>query len=394
MSLFKPPPKPATPLAHHRALSPTAAVKVSPICLGGISFGNEWSELFGVSEDPFALLEEFYAQGGNFIDTANVYNSEESEKHIGAWMEARGVRDQMVIATKYTAHYRSWNRENEPMQSNFIGNSAKSMFVSVRDSLRKLRTDYIDVLYVHWWDFHTSVEEVMLHLHSYVMSKQVLYLGVSDTPAWIVVKANEFARKNGLTPFSIYQGKWNAAFRDMEAEIIPMCEDQGMAIVSWAALGGGLLLSSQQRKEREEKLAGQKSFYEIGPHELAISEALEKVAAAKETTVQAVALAYLFHQSTYVVPIVGVQTTDHVKVMNDAITVKLSPEEIQSIQDAAPFNPLFPMNFLFDCKGGKGYTTRLTPADHAQYRMGAWIDAPSKQPTYPDSKQLPLSSTQ
>ncbi|RDW63099.1 uncharacterized protein DSM5745_10210 [Aspergillus mulundensis] len=386
MSFFNPPPKPATPLAYHRALSPTASVKVSPICLGGISFGNEWSELFGVSEDPFALLDEFYAQGGNFIDTANVYNSEESEKHIGAWMEARGVRDQMVIATKYTAQYRSWNRENEPMQSNFVGNSAKSMFVSVRDSLRKLRTDYIDVLYVHWWDFHTSVEEVMIHLHSYVMSKQVLYLGVSDTPAWVVVKANEFARKNGLTPFSIYQGKWNAAFRDMEAEIIPMCEDQGMAVVPWAALGGGLLLSSQQRKEREEKLAGQKSFYEIGPHELAVSEALEKVAAAKGSTVQAIALAYLFHQSTYVVPIVGVQTTDHVKVMNDAITVKLSPEEVRSIQEAAPFNPLFPMNFLFDCKDGKGYSTRLTPADHAMYRMGAWIDAPAKQPTYPGSK--------
>lgn len=142
----------------------------------------------------------------------------------------------------------------------------------------------------------------MLHLHSYVMSKQVLYLGVSDTPAWVVVKANEcmscaaldlmltsaVARKNGLTPFSIYQGRWNAAFRDMEAELIPMSEDQGMAIVPWAALGGGLLLSSQQRKEREEKLAGQKSFYEVGPHELGVSDALEKVAIAKESTVQAV----------------------------------------------------------------------------------------------------------
>lgn len=80
------------------------------------------------------------------------------------------------------------------------------------------------------------------------------------------------------------------------------------------------------------------------------------------------------------VPIVGVQTIDHVKAMNDAISVKLSPEEIQSIQDAAPFNPLFPMNFLFSCKDGNGYSTRLTPADHAQYRMGAWIDAPAKQP--------------
>ncbi|KAI9369680.1 NADP-dependent oxidoreductase domain-containing protein [Aspergillus egyptiacus] len=384
MSLFQPPPKPTSPLAHHRILSPTASVKVSPLCLGGISLGNEWSELFGTSVDPFALLDEFYAQGGNFIDTANVYNDEKSEAHIGAWMHERGLRDQMVVATKFSSGYRGHNRAREPLQSNFAGNSAKSMFLSVRDSLRKLRTEYIDVLYVHWWDFATSVEELMIHLHSYVVAKQVLYLGVSDTPAWVVVKANEFARKNGLTPFSIYQGKWNAAFRDMEAEIIPMCEDQGMAIVPWAALGGGLLLSVAQRREREEKLAGQKSFYEIGERELAVSEALEKVADAKRTTVQAVALAYLYHQSTYVIPIVGVQTIDQVKAMNDAVTVRLSKDEIQAIQDAAPFNPLFPMNFLYDCKDGKGYSTRLTPADHMQYRMWAHIDAPPKQPTYND----------
>ncbi|KAL2817941.1 NADP-dependent oxidoreductase domain-containing protein [Aspergillus cavernicola] len=382
MSLFQPPPKPESPLAYHRILSPTASVKVSPICLGGISFGNEWSELFGVSEEPFKLLDEFFKLGGNFIDTANTYNNEKSEAHIGAWMKDRGVRDQMVIATKYSAGYRGYNRENEPMQANFTGNSAKSMHISIRDSLRKLDTDYIDILYVHWWDFATSVEEVMMHLHSYVMSKQVLYLGVSDTPAWVVVKANEFARKNGLTPFSIYQGRWNAAFRDMEAEIIPMCEDQGMAVVPWAALGGGLILSSEQRREREEKLAGQKSFYELGAHEIAVSNALERIAVAKKSTVQAIALAYLFHQSTYVIPIVGVQTTDHVKSMNDAITIKLSPEEIRSIHDAAPFHPLFPINFLFDCEGGKGYNTRLTAADNVPYRMAAWIDAPAKNCGY------------
>jgi aryl-alcohol dehydrogenase-like predicted oxidoreductase len=151
MSLFQPPPKPTTPLGYHRVLSPTASVKVSPICLGGISLGNEWSELFGNSEDPFKLLDEFFALGGNFIDTANTYNNESSEKHIGGWMESRGVRDQIVLATKYSAGYRGYNRENEPMQTNFTGNSAKSLHVSVRDSLRKLRTDYIDILYVHWY---------------------------------------------------------------------------------------------------------------------------------------------------------------------------------------------------------------------------------------------------
>jgi len=150
MSFFELPPKPTSPLGYHRVLSPTASVKVSPICLGGISIGNEWSELFGESEDADMLLDEFYKLGGNFIDTSNTYNAESSERLIGAWMKKRGVRDQMVIATKYSAGYRAYKRDEEPLQSNFTGNSAKSMFISVRDSLRKLETDYIDILYVHW----------------------------------------------------------------------------------------------------------------------------------------------------------------------------------------------------------------------------------------------------
>ncbi|KAK6219440.1 hypothetical protein LQW54_002172 [Pestalotiopsis sp. IQ-011] len=247
MSFFESPPKPKTLLGWHRALSP--AVKVSPICLGGISIGSQWSELFAQNEDPFALLDSFYGLGGNFIDTSSIYNSEQSEALIGQWMEERGVRDQMIIATKYSSSYKSYDRENIPIQSNFIGNSAKSMHLLVRDSLKKLRTDYIDVLYVHWWDFATSVEEVMTHLHSLVMARQVLYLGVSDTPAWVVVKANSFARAHGMTPFSVYQGQWNAGFRNMEAEIVPMCEDQGMGITTWSSLGGGQLLSAEQRRQ-------------------------------------------------------------------------------------------------------------------------------------------------
>lgn len=188
--MFQPPPKPESLLGYHRILSPNAAVKVSPLCLGGISIGSSWSSIFGKNNDPNKLLDTYFALGGNFVDTSNVYNSEDSEKLIGDWLELRGTRDQMVIATKYTAGFRSYNRANEPLQSNFTGNSVKSMHISVRESLKKLKTDYIDILYVHWWDFGTSVEEVMRGLHAHVMAKEVLYLGISDTPAWVVVKAN------------------------------------------------------------------------------------------------------------------------------------------------------------------------------------------------------------
>lgn len=150
MSFFEPPPKPKTALGYHRILSPSASVKVSPIALGGISIGSSWGEIFGKNEEPFDLLDAYFSLGGNFIDTANTYNSEDSERLIGDWMQQRGTRDQMVIATKYTAGYQAYNRDKLPLQSNFTGNSAKSMHISVRDSLRKLKTDYIDILYVHW----------------------------------------------------------------------------------------------------------------------------------------------------------------------------------------------------------------------------------------------------
>ncbi|KAJ9497553.1 hypothetical protein H2202_006977 [Exophiala xenobiotica] len=379
MSFFNPPPKPSTPLAYHRILSQTASVKVSPICLGGISIGSGWNEIFGNNEEPFKLLDEYYSLGGNFIDTSSIYNFEESEKLIGEWMEKRSVRDQMVIATKYSSGYKGYSRKELPLQSNYTGNSAKSMHISVRDSLKKLRTDYIDILYVHWWDFGTSVEEVMTRLNTYVASKQVLYLGVSDTPAWIVVKANEFARRNGLVPFSVYQGRWNAACRDMEAEIIPMCEDQGMAIVPWASLGGGALLTAEQRKKNEQDPDARK-VKTPSEADVKVCEVLEGMAKSKNTTLQAIALAYLFHQSAYVFPIVGVQTVEHVHAMPDALRVRLSKEDIAAIHAAKPFDPLFPMNFLFNYRQDQPYTLDLTAANNEQYQMGAWIDAPPKQP--------------
>ena len=302
-------------------------------------------------------------------------------------MTARNNRDQMVIATKYSAGYVKHRLDDIPIQSNYAGNSAKSMYLSVRDSLKKLQTEYIDILYVHYWDFATSVEEVMRALHKYVMANQVLYLGASDVPAWVVVKANEFARRHGLTPFSVYQGRWNAAYRDMEAEIVPMCEDQGMAIVPWAALGGGRLMAKEQREKRKE--GGRGKVYDESSEDEAVCDAVEDIATAKNCTFQAVCLAYLFAQSTYVFPIVGVQSVEHVEAMADSLKIELTKEEVQKIQKAKRFKPLFPIEYLF---GGFNeavdYSTKLTAADSSQHQMWAWIDAPPKQGSYIPHSEL------
>jgi aryl-alcohol dehydrogenase-like predicted oxidoreductase len=138
---------------------------------------------------------------------------------------------------------------------------------------------------VHWWDFTTSVEEVMHGLNTLVSAGKVLYLGVSDTPAWVVVKANAYARAHGLRPFSVYQGKWNALCRDMEREIIPMCRDQGMAIAAWAPLGQGRFKTAVAREAAH---AGGGRSAQMSEDEVKVSEALEAVAKVKRTSLHAV----------------------------------------------------------------------------------------------------------
>jgi aryl-alcohol dehydrogenase-like predicted oxidoreductase len=182
-AVFSPYPAPATPLGVHRILSPTSGLRVSPLCLGGMSIGDAWSDFMGstTKEDAFKLLDAFYKAGGNFIDTSPNYQNEQSEAWIGEWMEARGVRDQIVLATKYTTNYVNYKFRNEEgkIASNYGGNHNKSLHLALRDSLKRLRTDYIDILYLHWWDWSTSVEEVMRSLNAVVQAGKVLYLGKS-----------------------------------------------------------------------------------------------------------------------------------------------------------------------------------------------------------------------
>lgn len=150
--LWAPPPPPATALGIHRKLAPVAGVRVSPICLGAGSIGDKWSDLGMGAMDKassFKLLDAFYNGGGNFIDTANSYQDESSEEFLGEWMEARGIRDQMIIATKYSNNYKRGATDIQ-QKTQYIGNNMKSLHISVEASLKKLRTDYIDILYVHW----------------------------------------------------------------------------------------------------------------------------------------------------------------------------------------------------------------------------------------------------
>ncbi|KAH8812589.1 norsolorinic acid reductase [Xylogone sp. PMI_703] len=344
MSFFPLVPTPKNGLGYHRLLSPTAAVKVSPLCLGAMNFGDAWSSFMGECNKStvFEILDYFHSQGGNFIDTASNYQDEQSEKWVGEWMKERGVRDEMVLAGKYTMGYRYHEQRDPPIiQANFGGNNKKNMRISVDRTLAKLQTDYLDILYVHWWDYTTSIPELMQSLNDLVKAGKVLYLGISDTPAWIVSKANEYARNHGLQQFVVYQGRWSAADRDFEREILPMCQHEGMALAPWGALGGGHFKAAAD----QDKARG----YGGTEEEKKVSAALEKIAIRKNTQITSVAMAYITHNSPYVFPIIGGRKLEHLKGNIKALEVELSAEDITEIESAVPFDLGFPHSFL--CPG-------------------------------------------
>ncbi|KAG9522281.1 aryl-alcohol dehydrogenase AAD14, partial [Aureobasidium melanogenum] len=350
MSLFAPAPEPATELGRLRILSSTAGIRVSPLQLGAMSIGDAWSEFMGSMDkkQSFALLDAFVEAGGNFIDTANNYQNEQSEQWLGEWMKERGNRDQMVIATKFTSDYKGYDL-GKGKAANHCGNHKRSLFMSVRDSLKKLQTDFIDILYLHWWDHTTSIEEIMDSLHILVEQGKVMYLGISDTPAWVVSAANYYAKAHGKTPFSIYQGRWNIMLRDFEREIIPMARHFGMALAPWDVLGGGKFQSKaaiEERKKKNEGLRKMMGSSEQNEDEVKMSAALEEIANEHNVTVTAVALAYVMSKTINVFPLVGGRKVEHLHDNIKALTIKLSDEQIKKLEDVRPFDIGFPNNFI------------------------------------------------
>lgn len=348
--LWTPAPEPATELGRYRILSSNAGIRVSPLQLGAMSIGNAWADSMGSmsKEESFKLLDAFYEAGGNFIDTANNYQDEQSETWIGEWMAQRKNRDQLVIATKFTTDFRSYEL-GKGKAPNHCGNHRRSLHMSVRESLKKLQTDWIDILYVHWWDQTTSIEEVMDSLQILVEQGKVLYLGISDTPAWIVTAANVYARAHGKTPFSIYQGRWNVMLRDFEREIIPMARYFGMALAPWDVMGGGKFKTKEEIEQRIARGEGLRNILspEQSEGEAAMSAALEKVA--KEHGIKsltAVALAYVMAKAPNVFPLVGGRKVEHLQDNIQALSLRLTASQMEYLESQTSFDVGFPSNFI------------------------------------------------
>ncbi|KAK7040449.1 aryl-alcohol dehydrogenase [Favolaschia claudopus] len=343
---------PQTKLGRYRQLAPRAAIHVSPLALGAMAMGGNW-EKRGLGsmnkEEAFGLLDAFFGAGGNHIDTANAYQDGQSEEWIGEWAETRGCRDQVVIATKYTFPYMLSNPSIKSHEL-YLGNNAKSLKLSVEASLKKLRTDYIDILYVHIWDLHTSVEEIMDSLHVMVMSGKVLYLGISDSPAWFIAKANEYARGHGKTPFVVCQTRYSVVQREMEREILPMCKHEGIALTVFGVLNEGRIRTDAEEERR--RVTGVKgrtlhTGWERNEEEKKICAALEVVAGkigAKHIT--AVAIAYALHKAPYIFPIIGGRTPEQMLANIEALDIALTDEHMAYLDRIIPFEKSQILNWI------------------------------------------------
>lgn len=332
-----------------------------------MSLGTNWGSVLGNcdKETAFAILDEFYNAGGNFIDTAVNYQFGQSEEWLGEWMASRNVREQMVIATKFSGSHVGPEADGfvHGIATNAGGNGRKNLRASLEKSLKRLGTDYVDLYYVHVWDFTTDIPELMQSLGHLVAAGKILHLGISDAPAWVVVKANAYARQHGLPTFVVYQGRWSAATRDFERDIISMCKSEGMGLAPWGALGSGYFKSAETYKKEQEdmeregkdtregrKFDGMKTGYDEQ-----VSAVLEKIAHKRNTAITSVALAYVMHKAPYVFPIIGGRKVEHLKSNIEALGLRLSKGEIEEIEGAYPFELGFPHSFLAAankmCKG-------------------------------------------
>ncbi|EKG21935.1 Aldo/keto reductase [Macrophomina phaseolina MS6] len=300
-------------------------------------------------ETAFRILDFFVENGGNFIDTANVYQEQESERWLGEWMELRGCRDDLVVATKYTQFY----KPDATVRYNYQGNHRKSMHHSLENSLKNLRTRYVDI------------------------AGKVFYLGASDVPAWVVSSANRYARDHGLTPFCIYQGKWSAADRDLEREILPMVRHEGMAIAPFGSLGQGKFKKEAGGGQAPAAAEGdaRKLFVKKDKYKQ-VFNVLDEIAARRGTLPTSIALAYVVGKAPYVFPIVGGRKIEHLKANIDALDIVLTEREIEDIEAAVPFEHGFPMDVVFEFHGAQKYNSRMTSKDVVMLKCASYLEEP------------------
>jgi aryl-alcohol dehydrogenase-like predicted oxidoreductase len=329
-------------LDHYRLLG-RSGLRVSPLCLGTMTFGTDWG--WGADEETSRAIFDAYAgRGGNFIDTANFYTRGTSERLVGRFVA--GERDRFVLASKYTLNM-------NPGDPNAGGNHRKCMVRAVEASLQRLATDYIDLYWLHVWDDTTPVDEIMRGLDDLVRAGKILYIAVSDTPAWRIAQANTLAELRGWSRFIALQVEYNLALRDAERDLIPMAIGLGLGVLPWSPLASGLLSGKYSRADLDrQRAAGQGAGVEgarpltLSDKRIEVAEAVKAVAADIGRTPAQVALAWLLARPGVTSPILGARTRAQIEDNLGALEVILDADALQRLEAASEITLGFPHDFI------------------------------------------------
>lgn len=310
-------------------------LRVSEICLGTMTFGEEWGTGANKQESK-KIFDAFVEAGGNFIDTANRYTEGTSEKFVAEFVAKE--RDKFVIASKYSLY----DRRDD---INAAGNHRKNLIRSVEGSLKRLHTDYLDILWLHAWDFTTSPEEVMRGFDDLVRMGKITYVGVSDTPAWIVAQANTLAELRGWTSFAGLQIEYSLIQRTVERDLIPMAKHFGMAITPWAPLGAGMLTGKHNQTAAAGARLTEKSV-KMNEKNRAIATKVTEVATKLGVTSSQVALNWLRQQHQQIIPIVGSRKVEQINDSLNCINFTIPEAEMHELSEVSAIELGFPHDFL------------------------------------------------
>jgi aryl-alcohol dehydrogenase-like predicted oxidoreductase len=313
-----------------------SGLRVSEVSLGTMTFGDElgWGS---PKAEAQRVYETYREAGGNFIDTANFYTGGTSEKFVGEFI--KGHRDSVVLATKYSNAVPG----NDP---NAAGNHRKSMTQALEASLKRLQTDYIDLYWVHIWDGITPVEEVMRGLDDIVRQGKVLYIGISDAPAWWIAQANTLAGLRGWTKFIGLQIEYSLVERTVERELIPMAKALNLGVLAWSPLAKGVLSGKYHGEGNADggrmNNEGMKEFLPEEQHATRIISAVKVVSEQVGRSMAQVALAWLRHQTVPVIPIMGARKVSQLQDNLASLDLKLSAEQLKSLDGASRIELGFP----------------------------------------------------
>jgi aryl-alcohol dehydrogenase-like predicted oxidoreductase len=327
-------------LNHYLSLG-RSGLRVSPLCLGTMTFGLDW----GWGSDPptsHAILDRYISLGGNFLDTANIYTKGHSEKIIGDYLANHpSVRQQLVIATKFMGNL-------FPGDPNAGGGGRKNVIASCDESLRRLRSDYIDLYWMHWRDPHTPIDETLRAMDDLVRTGKVRYLGFSDTPAWMCVQAIHEGRLFNASPLIALQIEYSLSERTVEGDLLPMAREFGLGVTPWSPLKGGVLTGKYSRKNAAAADPGRGAWVKNHLTEINfnIIDALIDIAKHLKSTPARVALAWVNNRPGVVSSIIGARTLEQLDDNLAALELKLPAEHLVRLDEVSKPSLAFPHEFL------------------------------------------------